>query len=133
MKRLLLIILLTVLAAACNKNKMEPELLESDDLCLVIKGKTIFSYDEDDCQISYNPTARIFRIGDDTMDDYFTLTTNSIPSSQGDKVKGDLQWTSQNSIQSRKYVQFEVKKIENGTVWLWSKTDRIAAVVKILE
>lgn len=133
MKRLPLIILLVVFAAACNKNKMEPEILESENLCLVIKGKTIFSYDENDCQISYNPGSRIFRIGDDTMDDYFTLTANTIPSAKGDKVKGDLQWTSESSIQSRKYVQFEVQKIENGTVWFWSKTDRIAAVVKILE
>ena len=133
MKRLPLIILLLVLAAACNKNKMEPELIESDNLCLVIKGKTIFSYDEDDCQISFNPTYCIFRVGDDTMDDFFTLTASVIPSSKGEKIKGDLQWTSENSIQSRKYVQFEVQKIGNGTVWLWSKTDRIAAVVKILE
>ena len=133
MKRLTLIILLLALVTACNKNKMEEEVLESEDLCLIIKGKTIFSYDEDDCQISFNPTSRIFRVGDDTMDDYFTLTTSVIPSSKGEKVKGDLQWTSQNSIQSRKYVQFEVQKIENGNVWLWSKTDRIAAVVKILE
>ena len=133
MKRLPIIILLLVLAAACNKNKMEPEIIESDNLCLVIKGKTIFSYDEDDCQISFNPTYRIFRVGDDTMDDFFTLTASVIPSSKGEKIKGDLQWTSESSIQSRKYVQFEVQKIENGTVWLWSKTDRIAAVVKILE
>ena len=133
MKRLSVIAILLVLLTACNRNKMEPEILESPNLCLSIKGNTVFSYDENDCQISFNPNNHVFRIGDDTMDDFFTLTTSVIPSSQGEKVKGDLQWTSQSSIQSRKYVQFEVQKIENGTVWLWSKTDRIAAVVKILE
>ena len=133
MKRLSVIALLLILLTACNRNKMEPEILESPNLCLSIKGNTVFSYDENDCQISFNPNNRVFRIGDDTMDDFFTLTTNVIPSSQGEKVKGDLQWTSQSSVQSRKYIQFEVQKIENGTVWLWSKTDRIAAVVKILD
>ncbi|MBR6054086.1 MAG: hypothetical protein IKP46_01950 [Bacteroidales bacterium] len=133
MKRLSVIAILLVLLTACNRNKMEPEILESPNLCLSIKGKTVFSYEENDCQISFNRDKRIFRIGDDTMDDFFTLTTGVIPSSVGEKVKGDLQWTSSNSIQSRKYVQFEVQKMENGTVWLWSKTDRIAAVVKILE
>ena len=133
MKRLSVIAIILVLLTACNRNKMEPEILESENLCLSVKGKTVFSYDENDCQISFNRSQRIFRIGDDTMDDFFTLTTNNIPSAKGEKVKGDLQWTSQSSVQSRKYVQFEVQKIENGTVWLWSKTDRIAAVVKILE
>ena len=133
MKRLSFILILLALVTACNKNKMEEAVLESGDLCLIIKDKTIFTYDENDCQICFSPTKREFRIGDDTMDDYFTLTTSVIPSSEGEKVKGDLQWTLSNSVQSRKYIQFEVQKIENGTVWLWSKTERIAAVVKILE
>lgn len=133
MKRLSFILILLALLTACNKNKMEEAVLESEDLCLIIKDKTIFTYDENDCQISFKPSTREFRIGDDTMDDYFILTTSVIPSYKGEKVKGDLLWTSSSSVQSRKYIQFEVQKIENGTVWLWSKTDRIAAVVKILE
>ena len=133
MKRLSAIIAVLLVLTACKNNKIEPEMLESDNLCLSIKGRTVFTYDEDDCQISFNRSSRTFRIGDDTMDDFFTLTTNVIPSSKGEKVKGDIQWTSESSIQSRKYIQFEVQKIENGTVWLWSKTDRIAAVVRILD
>jgi len=136
MKRIALYILSGLLLSAlfsCGRvAEMDAALLESETLCLKIKDRMIFTFDEETHQTGYNATLHQFRMGNDDMSEYVVLTCSGALVS-GKAVEASMEWTVNNSIQTHDGISFKVEKMsDDGTVWLWSATDRIAAVVKIL-
>ena len=131
--RLLLAGLLLAGLLSCGRTaEMDPDLLQSETLCLKIKDRLVFTFDDDFHQAAYNPSLHQFRMGNDDMSEYVVLTCSEAIVS-GKTVTANMEWTANNSIQKHEGIAFKAEKIsDDGTVWLWSSSDRIAAIVKIL-
>ena len=70
---------------------------------------------------------------DDSMGNYFILSCNARPDTEGQELEADIQWTMKTSIKRFEGVEFEVKKTSaDGCVWLWNKTQGIGVVVRKL-
>ena len=135
MRKYLYIIALVILCSGCNKKRVEMDLdmYNSDQVCLMVKGKRVFTFDEGNGQLGYNRTLKQFRAGNDDMTSFFVLTCKDTPRTQGQELKADLQWTSGNSVKTSGGLTFKVEKYsDTGLVWLWNSTDKTGAVVKIL-
>lgn len=136
MRKLLPILLLTALAvlSACEKKvEMDPELYNSDQVGLMIKGKKVFTYTEGTMQLGYNRSLRQFRAGNDEMTSYFVVTCSELPTTVGQEIRAEVKWTSGSSVKTTSGITFKVEKYENtGLVWLWCAADKTGAVIKIL-
>ena len=135
MRKYLYIILLLSLACTGCKEKVEMDLdmYNSDQICLMIKGKKVFTHSESSGQLGYNRTLRQFRAGNDDMTSFFVLTLNELPRQEGQEIRGDLQWTSGSSVRTSSGITFKVEKYDGtGLVWLWNAVDKTGAIVKIL-
>lgn len=119
--------------AACVKDNSLSEFRATDELCIMIKGYTTFSYSPLTCQKGYNSTQHEFRVHTDNMSDFYTVRLDRIPTGTGQEVYGTVRWTTGNNIHSKKNVPFEVVRLEGKRIWLWSSKNSIAAVVDILE
>ena len=135
MRKYLYIIALVILCSGCNKKRVEMDLdmYNSDQVCLMVKGKRVFTFDEGNGQLGYNRTLKQFRAGNDDMTSFFVLTCKDTPRTQGQELKADLQWTSGNSVKTSGGLTFKVEKYsDTGLVWLWNSAHKTGAVVKIL-
>ncbi len=134
MKKLWIILVFCFALAGCQGGgKVEPEFLNSNDICLRVKGSVVFTYNPLTCQLAFNRKDCEFRVHTDTMSDYYCVTLDAIPSAAEQKIDGNLCWTSSSSI-LHKDCTFRVEKIStDGCVWLWDRKDKIGAVVKILD
>ena len=136
MRKFLYIIAFVLLLTGCKEKvvvDMDPEMYQSSQVSLMVKGKRVFTFDEGTGQLGYNEKLRQFRAGNDDMTSYFVLTCKELPRTQGQELKADLQWTSGNSSKSSNGLTFKVEKInDTGLVWLWNSTDKTGAVVKTL-
>lgn len=99
---------------------------------LVIDGRTILSFDANRCQAAYSPAAVKFRVGDDMMNSYYLLDADRAPSGVGSRIKGNLSWTTETQVKSRRGLDFEVVKVEGDKFWLWNRKARIGLVVREL-
>ncbi len=131
MKKLIIIISSLLLLVSCSGDKhMESALLEQETVCLKIKGKLVHSFDAASCQLGYNASKKQFRMGNDDMSEYFIVTCSDIPSREGQSVTATLEWTQNSSIQKKTGINFNVEKSSSdGTVWLWSRKEGIAAIL----
>ena len=131
MKRFFIIISFLWVLVSCNENKhMESALLEQETVCLQIKGKMVHRFDSATSQLGYNASKKQFRMGNDDMSEYFIITCSDIPAREGQSVTANLEWTQNNSIQKKTGVSFNVEKSSSdGTVWLWSRKEGIAAIL----
>ena len=137
MRKYLYIILLSLLSAvACREKEtveMDLGMYESDQICLMVKGKKVYTFSDGDGQLAYNRTLRQFRAGNDDMSSYFVLTCSDLPRQEGQELRADIQWTSGNSVKSSSGITFKVEKMDGtGLVWLWNAANKTGAVVKIL-
>jgi hypothetical protein len=134
MKKLWIILVFCLALTGCQRGgKVDSEFIGSSDICLRVKGSTVFTYNPLTCQLAFNRRNCEFRVHTDTMSDYYCVTLDAIPSSEDQKIDGSLCWTSSSSI-LHKDCTFRVEKIStDGCVWLWDRKDKIGAVVKILD
>ena len=136
MKKYLHILTLMVLVCAgCDKKKVEMDLdmYNSEQVCLMVRGKKVFTFDEKNGQLSYNRTLRQFRAGNDEMTSFFVLNCSQLPREEGQEIEADIQWTSGNSLKTSSGISLTVEKYDGtGLVWLWDAEDKTGAVVKIL-
>ena len=137
MRKFLPIVAILLLAATgcreTEKVEMDLGMYENDRICLMVKGKNVFTFNEGDGQLAYNQTLMQFRAGNDDMTSFFVLTCNALPRQEGQQILADLEWTSGNSVKSTRNISFKVEKTDGtGLVWLWNAADKTGAVVKIL-
>jgi hypothetical protein len=122
-----------LLQCSCRKEGPDKQFLETDELCLVVNGKTILTYDEKDFQISSNSEKKVFRIMDDNMGRYYQVTCSEIPYSEGQNIKADLKWANGSSVSTREALQFKVEKVTSeGKVWMWCKSKDIGVSVQVV-
>ena len=132
MKRLSAILAILCLMWACKEPNMSEEFRQSDELRLEIKGYTVFQYNPLTCQQGFNKENNEFRIHTDNMSDFFVIKLQTLPAAEGDITEGLVSWTTGDDLHNKK-TTFETIKFEGGKIWLWSASNRIAAVVQILE
>ena len=135
MRKYLSIIALSVLVFAGCKEKVEMDLTlyESEQVCLMVKGKQVFTFTEGDGQLGYNRTLKQFRAGNDDMTSFFVLTCSDLPRQEGQEIRAELKWTSGSSVKTSGGVTFKVEKYDDtGLIWLWNSVDKTGAVVKTL-
>jgi len=120
--------------SSCYGSKVDPDFLATTVFGLQVKGNEVFKFDYYSCQTAFNLQKKEFRAHTDTMSDYYCLTLDKLPSSTGDKVKGDLVWTSTSDVSEKEDISFVVKKVErNQMMWLWSRKEGIGVVIQIIE
>jgi hypothetical protein len=137
-KYLYLIAILILTATGCREKEnpgMDSGMYESNQVCLMVKGKLVYSFDEGEGQLAFNRTLKQFRAGNDDMTSFFVLTcSNELPRTKGQEIRANFRYTSGNSVKSSNDLTFKVEKYEEktGLAWLWNSTDKTGAVVKIL-
>jgi hypothetical protein len=99
----------------------------------VQKGKTLFTYNPNTCQLSFNRGKRQFRVQTDDMQDFYMLTLSAMPTSEGQELTGTLMWTTRDEVNAIKNVAFSVKKVEGDKIWLWTRNGKIGVVVRVLD
>lgn len=133
MKRLLIILSVSVLLSSCDKNAELREVMEDSTIRLSIQGVTQFAYNPTCCQIGFCREKKEFRVHTDNMSDYFVVTLDRIPAVLNSTVTGNIIWTGSSSLERRENIALEVVKLEGDKIWLWNGQARIAAVLKVLE
>ena len=128
------ILFLAFLFSSCDRT-LEPDssFIGSSDIELTIGGSVVYKYDPASWQLGYNASKKEFRVFDDSMKRYYTVTCSTLPSSTGQKLEATITWSSGSSTQSMKG-KFEVSKVEGDTYWLWcgDKKSPIGVTVRIL-
>lgn len=134
MKRFLAAMILCAMTSACYEPAPDPVTMSDSTPRLSVRGISIFTFDELNCQLGFNGKKNEFRMHTDNMSEYFIADLDRIPSSVGERVTAEsLWWTTQSDVELKTNVALDVLKIEDGTIWLWNSRDQISAVVRILE
>ena len=129
-------IYVAVLAAAatgCDRYQPEEILLPRNEISLTLKGVDQLRYEENTWQLGFNDERKEFRAMDDQVSEWFIFKFSTMPDSEGQKVKGDLEYTTDNDVKTQEGLTYSVEKIsQDGLVWLWNEDKDIGAVIKIL-
>ena len=106
----------------------------SSDVQLVIKGKTICTYDPATWQLGFKKSDMEFRMFDDAMKNICTVTCSELPKTEGQKIEATVTWNTVSEDGSAKG-KFEVVKVNGKECWLWcsSKSKQIAVTVRYLD
>ena len=133
MKKIYILLLALSLATGCVEYLPEDLLLPLDEISLSIKGEEIMRFDENSCQLGYNNRKNEFRVLNDKLTDWFILRCDTSPTSKGQEVTCELEYTTRNDIKTFTELTFTVEKTDSeGLVWLWEKTKSIGLVIKVL-
>lgn len=128
----ILMIALLVLCS-CGRQRRMNAFMESEEIKLQVAGSVQFRYDELNCQLAFSRDKKEFRAHTDNMSDFYIVRLNHIPSSVGEKLNADLEWTTATDILHRKNLTLEVVRIEGDIMWLWSDSGRIGLNIRVLE
>jgi len=131
-RSIILALLLPFLFCSCHEEEISSSFLLNNQVRLEIKGYTLFSYNPVSCQLGFNREKAEFRVHSDNMSDFYILDLDTMPATVGEDISGTIIWTTKNSLNNKK-TTFEVSRIEGDLVWLWSSSNRIAVVVKVLD
>lgn len=132
LKHIALLLLPTVLLLACKGPDIH-EILEDDTPSLIIKGEKVFRFEKLTCQESFSVSAKEFRVGNDRMSDYFILSLNQLPMTEGMKLNGSITWTTDTDVKTLKNLSFTVLQTDlNQTVWLNCEFENIYVTVRMV-
>lgn len=133
-RHIYILIAISVLSAAgCRRYDSEEILLPRNDISLTIKGETIMEYDKNFCQTGYNDERQEFRVLDNRLADWFLIRCAQVPSSVGQAIKADLEYTTSDNIRKMNGLTFTVMKMnKEGMVWMWEDDKDIGIVIKLL-
>jgi hypothetical protein len=132
MRRFIYIAVAVLALSACQFN-VDEVLLSRSDISLTIKGNLQMSFDENSCQLGYNTGRNEFRVYDDKLANYFILRCSAKPTSEGQVLKADLEYTTATDSKTISGLEFTVEKTSpEGLLWLWNKDRQIGVVIKNL-
>ena len=133
MRRLAALLAIAVLLCGCNDTRRRNAFVENNDIRLQIGSTIQFRYDPLTCQLAFSRDRREFRAQTDNTSDYYSIVLSEIPANIGQRVSGDLTWTTETDILTRDDLDLEVLRIEGDQVWLWSSSGRTGVMIKLLE
>ena len=123
-----------IILASCEGGRMDPDFAASTDCNLRVKGDVVFNYNSLTCQQAFNREKCEFRVHSDNMSDYYCVTLKSVPTAEGQKVKGSITWTNQSDVITKNDLTFHVRKADKaGRLWLWCRKEQIGAVIHVLD
>lgn len=128
--------MICIIMAGCKKEKYVPDpgFVGSNHIMLKIDGSEKLVYTPEKHQLSFNRAERQYRVFNDNMSSYYTLTCSEIPAAKGQKIKCDLKFSEGTSSFHREGLTFQVEKTDgDGTVWLWCNDKNIGVSVRTLE
>lgn len=120
----LIFCLVALILSSCSKaHRTDPGFADDAAIRLAVDGNTVFLYDDNTCQISWNTSKKEFTAAKDDMSDYFTLG-----------IHGTLVYTTpcSGTIEHKK-LAFETIRSEGDKIWLQDSGSGIQAVIRILE
>jgi len=132
-------VLLSLLLCACREEReaMRDSFIGLNEIVhLEIGGKTLFSYNEDLCQLSYNENKNEYRVfySDNRQNDlssYFIVTLDSRPV-KDENIRATVAWTEEKRLVTKK-IKFEVLNCTaDGRTWLWNSSEAIGIIIKSL-
>ena len=134
-KRIIILLsaLLPPLLQGCNPRQDMEAMLSDGTVRLSVKGSEKMVYNPLTCQMAFNRQKCTFRVLTDSMSDYFSLSLDALPTTQGEEVCGSISWTEQDRVESKNEVALSVVKLQGDKVWLWDDDQRILCVFKVLE
>ncbi len=131
MVRRLLYIAVAVLALTSCRHDIEEILLERSDISLTVKGDLLVSFNENTCQLGYNSGRNEYRVYDEKFANWFILRCHIKPTSEGQTIKADLEYTTTRDTKKLNNLEFSVEKTSSeGLIWLWNKDKQIGIVLK---
>ena len=131
MKKSLILVSMILCICGCNRFNPEELLLPREDISLTVKGEVMLTYDPKTFQLGCNEEGNEFRVFDDNVGNWFTLTCKGRPVLTGDVLSADLAWTTPSSTKTRRGLLFSIEKTDSdGKIWLWCKEEAIGVVVK---
>lgn len=133
MRRLAAFLAIAVLLCGCNDTRRRNAFVENNDIRLQIGSTIQFRYDPLTCQLAFSRDRREFRAQTDNTSDYYSIVLSEIPANIGQRVSGDLTWTTETDILTRDDLDLEVLRIEGDQIWLWSSSGRTGVMIKLLE
>ena len=118
--------------ASCQYN-VEEILLSRSDISLTVKGELEMTFDENTCQLGYNTGRNEFRVYDEKLANWFVLRCSAKPTSEGQKITADLEYTTADDVKTLTGLEFTVEDTNSdGFIWLWNRDKKIGIVVKSL-
>lgn len=134
MKRFIIIFILAVLSSGCSPEGKEFVFMESSDISLSWKGSVQVLFNEQTCQLAYNDKRHEYRVYDDRLGDWFTLSCSQKPVAEGETIVADVSWTGDRTPKSYKGLEFTVRRVnEDGLIWLWNERNRIGIIIKDIQ
>lgn len=132
MKRFIYIASAMLAFASCQYN-VEEILLSRSDISLTVKGELEMTFDENTCQLGYNTGRNEFRVYDEKLANWFVLRCSAKPTSEGQKITADLEYTTADDVKTLTGLEFTVEDTNSdGFIWLWNRDKKIGIVVKSL-
>ena len=130
MKRIIYIAIAALSITACGYN-VDEVLLSRDDISMTIKGELIMSFDENTCQFGYNSARQEYRVYDEQFTNWYILQCSAQPTSQGQEITADIEYTKNGKTKKMKNISFKVEKISSeGVIWLWGSDEKIGIIIK---
>ena len=131
--RTTLILLAALLTCACNNFTPISGFLEDSTLRLEVDGAKVFTFDENNCQTSFNKSRGEFCVMTDTALDWFSITVEEVPQHSGEKTEATVIWNTDGTERSRNNITLEAVAIKGDLIWLCDEGRHVAAVVRVLE
>jgi len=129
--------ILAALAAAlllpsCSKySTPDPGFVNGDDICLIIEGRNVLTYDAETCQASVGNS--LYRVTRDDRTAWYRLSCKEPVNAVGQSLKAELKWKEDDKVQTQK-TSFKVQRIDGDQLRiarLWSQKDGIGISVII--
>lgn len=128
-KRIIYTVAALMVSAACQHN-VEEVLLSRSDISLTVKGELQMSFDENTCQLGYNTGRNEFRVYDEKLANWFILRCSAKPTSEGQTITADLEYTTTDDVKTLTGLEFKVEGTNSdGLIWLWNRDKKIGVVV----
>ena len=119
--------------SSCLGPQPEEILLPLTDISLTVKGNVLITFTPETDQIGYNNGRNEFRMTDDKIANWVILQCSATPTTEGQELSGNLEYTTQDDVIKLNDLKFTVEKTSpEGLVWLWNKDKKIGLVIKVL-
>ncbi|MCD8312726.1 MAG: hypothetical protein LUC24_01030, partial [Bacteroidales bacterium] len=124
------VLLAAFLTLSCNKGGFGEADFVTDvsNVCLIVGGKTIMEYDDAVHQMAWKERDLEFRVMDDSVNDYFTVTISNIPTEAGEQIQAEVVYTTNNNVKTVSGT-FNASKITYNSsgyyYWLWNESNEV--------
>ncbi len=119
--------------SSCKQTKEYPDpTFDTDAVALSVEGETIFERDDTNTQKGQSSDNE-FYVASDELGTWYSVSLNTLPTSEGEEVSGKVVWRLNHDSASckRENVTFTVRSIDSktGEIKLWSKTGGIWVII----